>query len=247
MKKLLLVAAISCALLPASAKVIEGLFEHSQNLPPIGIQKPGTTFDESKMPVTDSKNRWYKIPQWLAGSWQSKQQSLRYQYDYRTRREFSGKNWLTYYQANEEFGKQMDKQGNVWDMPVVPLVKTAVDKETTSYHDILDVQYIEVSEDSVALRVRSLVTLVSRATGAVVDSYQQESISVRLPESNGLLRVIDSIKVFDAQGQPIRKSRVEAVAHRTKPFQPIDTKAGQDLRKLFAEFLQAQGQASLIP
>lgn len=234
--------------LPGSAKVIEGMSDHSSGLPPLDAQyRPGARFDDLTPAKVSPPNKWYQIPDWLAGTWQSKQHSLIYQFNYKTQKEWEAKNRFSYYLAEERFGKQKDKEGGIWDLPLAPLVNKALSKDWVSYHHITKIEYLYVGEDGIVMRIRSVVTLVSRVGSEIASAYQQESISTRLPAGENLLRVRDSIKVYDVEGRPVRRSKVEAIATRVAPFEALNERNGLDLKEMFFEFLKSEHKDSLIP
>lgn len=232
----------------ASAKVLEGISDHSSGLPPLDAQyRPGAKFDDVAPAKAQPLNKWYHMPDWLAGVWQSKQHSLIYQFNYKTKKEWEAKNRFSYYLAEERFGKQKDSQGGIWDLPLAPLVNKALSKDFVSYHHITNIEYLYVGDDGMVMRIRSVVTLVSRAGSEIVSAYQQESISTRLPAGENLMRVRDSIKVYDIEGHPLRRSKVEAIATRVGPFEPLNERNGLDLKAMFIEFLKSEKKDSLVP
>ncbi len=231
-----------------SAKVLEGMSDHSSGLPPLDAQyRPGARFDDLSPVQIKPPNKWYQIPDWSAGVWQSKQHSLIYQFNYKTKKEWEAKNRFSYYLAEERFGKQKDREGGIWDLPLAPLVNKALSKDWVSYHYITKIEYLYVGEDGIVMRIRSVVTLVNRLSSEIVSAYQQESISTRLPAGENLMRVRDSIKVYDVEGNPLRRSKVEAIATRVGPFEPLNERNGLDLKSMFVEFLKSEKMGSLTP
>ncbi len=224
-----------------SAKIIEGMSDHSSGLPPLDAQyRPGARFEDLSPAQVKPPNKWYQMPNWAAGVWQSKQHSLIYQFNYKTKKEWEAKNRFSYYLAEERFGKQKDNQGGIWDLPLAPLVNKALSKDWVSYHHITNIEYLYVGEDGIVMRIRSVVTLVSRVGSEIVSAYQQESISTRLPAGENLMRVRDSIKVYDVEGHALRRSKVEAIATRVGPFEPLNERNGLDLKSMFVEFLKSR-------
>jgi len=242
---LLLLLLLTC---PCSAKVIEGMTDHSSGLPPLDAKyRPGARFEDLSPAKILPPNKWYQIPDWLAGRWQSKQHSLVYQFNYKTKKQWEAQNRFSYYLAEERFGKQKDRQGGIWDLPLAPLVNKAASKDWVSYHYITNIEYLYVGDDGMVMRIRSVVTLVSRVSSEVVSAYQQESISTRLPAGENLLRVRDSIKVYDVEGNPLRRSKVEAIATRVSPFDELNERNGLNLKEMFVEFLKSEKKDALIP
>lgn len=250
LQRVVISLALLCLMLGCSvrAKVIEGMSGHSSGLPPLDAQyRPGAKFDDLTPAKVQPPNKWYHIPDWSAGVWQSKQHSLIYQFNYKTQKEWEAKNRFSFYLAEERFGKQKDSQGGIWDLPLAPLVNKALSKDWISYHHITNIEYLYVGEDGIVMRVRSVVTLVSRVSNEIASAYQQESISTRLNAGENLMRVRDSIKVYDVEGHPLRRSKVEAIATRVGQFEPLNERNGLDLKTMFVDFLKSQKMDSLIP
>lgn len=104
---------------------------------------------------------------------------------------------------------------------------------------------VEVSDSKVVMLYRGRSCLVEAISRIVVNTDQTESIQTYTPAGNGLTRVDASIKSFDQDGKATSISKVFALRKRTSEFEPWDRMRGQDLRKLFNEYLESHGMREL--
>jgi hypothetical protein len=194
----------------------------------------------------DPGNQWYWIPDWFAGHWHTDKSITLAVYDLKTgvkqkmRSEQSSV-------ANEVRGFQRDSHGVIWQYKAAPYVRD-VDQ-----NGMLQVQFIKVNEptevtmDRVVARYVGTTVEVDRQSKLITRIWQSESIQEYYPMDPLEVRCNSSLKIFGADGKPVKIEKVAKGSVRTAPFAPIDIYYGRDLRPMFRDFLTALGHPDLVP
>jgi hypothetical protein len=250
LRRLLLAAILAFGLTnPVQSTVLKGGVEHSDSLKPIESSlAPGQVYDPNNLPMVGAveTNRWYRIPDWLAGTWHKESQTDYFRYDYATRVTDTTTRTAPA-RSDGRWGTQMDEKGAVWQYDPTPFT-AKVDSG-----DEYVVQLVRVSEpveatDKVFVR-RSVDTQIriEKATNRIKSVESGEQITQYVPEGEQLVKRETSAKVFDDDGRPVLLGKSFAYENRIAPFQAQDTYQGKDMRVLFKKFLQSQNETAFLP
>lgn len=227
-----------------AAAPLQGRIEHTERMPsvPPGLQS-GTHFD--RPPVINSSNVWVRVPSWLSGTWAINEEHAVYKEDCRTGKVWVGSDPFVA-RSRFSYGKQTDRLGQVWHYLGTPYSSTTQFADYTELHEVASKTVEELQPDQVAVKTQFTVVRISKTTHEVINTVQQESITVYTRRSDDELLLHGSTKVFDQFGTPVRIEDNEALVHRLSPFRPVNRDSGKNLHEMFREFLIANGLTNLI-
>ncbi len=230
----------------ARCEPLQGRLEHVHKLPAVShLLKPGIHYDEAANKIPAS-NAWVRVPAWLAGTWLVTEETAVFRENFSTGQRsnehhtFSARNKFAY-------GKQKDKTGQVWHYVGVPYTSDTQISGKIEYHQVREKEVIEQSDHKVAVRSKVLVIRVSKPSGEIDQTYQQESITWYTDNADGIISMESSTKAFNADGRPLSVTQNRARIHRVAKFTVVDEEYGKNLKALFHQYLIAQGWNSLIP
>jgi hypothetical protein len=227
--------------------VLRGSVSHSDTLAPVDpYLREGAVFDAGRLPKLEAGNVWYRIPEWWAGHWRTESSTCYYARDLRTG---FGHRQATEMvaRAEEDTGFQSDRMGDIWEYQHGPYVQH-VDAGDHLVVQIVHLQEpVSVSDDRVVLRFQSINVSVDTLTRRIKATDQIESIQTYTPHGANTVRCVSSIKAFDSGGKAYWLQRNVSYKKRTAPYKPWNLYRGRDLRKLFRDYLIAQGREHLVP
>jgi hypothetical protein len=231
-----------------AASPLQGGVQHSDNLSPVQPElTPGNIFNEKELPKLDPGNVWVAIPNWIAGTWQFKTETVTHM-DIFDKKKHSKCPFVLRNEFQKVFGYQKDKSGQIWDYLKAPYSYTAkLDGGLSGYSRIDSVDEVVNNHDEVTRKVVGPDAVVEPGSQKILLTNQKECFLRYTPFGDDAIHLDGSTKVFNAVGHPsvLKISNMDAT--RIKPFEPIDQLDGYDLKQQFAEFLTAQKRAELIP
>lgn len=233
---------------PSKATVLQCEIEHSDVIPPIeGNLQPGDIFDKGKLPnkIGSSLNDWYRIPNWLAGTWHREMQTDYYRFDYAS----NSADTTTHVQkaiSDGTWGTQSDAQGNVWQFDPAPYSEI-VDAGSEKVIQIIRIaEPVEMTAERFVKRSVSTQLRVDKATGTIKGVETGEQITTITPQTNNLIRRETSSKVFDHTGKALLRGKSFSLETRTTEFEAQNFYRGQDMRQLFQEFMKLSGATAFV-
>ncbi|HEY9867993.1 MAG TPA: hypothetical protein V6D08_02195 [Candidatus Obscuribacterales bacterium] len=232
---------------PAGRPVLRGSVSHSDTLAPVDpYLREGAVFDAGRLPKPKSGNVWYRIPGWSAGHWKTETSTCYYARDLRTGLADRQPTELVA-RAEEDVGFQSDRLGDIWEYQHGSYIQ----RVDAGDHLVVQMVHLQeplsVSEDKVVLRFQSINVSVDQFTRRIMATKQVESIQTYTPYGVDTLRCVSSIKAFDSNGKPNWLQRNVSYKRRTASYKPWNSYKGRDLRKLFRDYLVAQGLEHLVP
>lgn len=223
--------------------------KHSQSLPPVTpTLRAGAKYDESLFPKSIPGNSWYKIPDWLAGTWEKKYQTNEFYYNYKT-----GKQYRVHQkqlaEARNFRGFQMDATGGIWEFNRAPYKQKVDEKKTYESLLIKSVIPLELTEDKVVIREVVVRVQVDKKSGRIVNVFQSEDLNTYtpVPGKDGMVNQNFSIKLFDKNGNPLMVQDSVSTQNRVEPFKPRNSYDGKDMKGLFKNFLLSLGRSDIVP
>lgn len=243
----------------ASAQnLLEGQVEHSVSLPAVSSKwKKGAKFDMRKLPNTGSHAVvWWRVPDWLAGSWKNagkvKRLSVKDVEKGEISRGFSAVD--VNYPDTEVIGYQQDRDGSVWTCVPTPYVGRTEQTEQINVSIIHSVTPVAVSSKEVVIKFLATTLGVDKKTGKVIHVSQRESLQTYRPIEQGRVLVQASMKFFDEDGKATYESQVLSQCrlqetYKESPFVPAPGTEPTliDMRKSFDHYLHLQQLDVLIP
>lgn len=208
------------------------------------LLRPGATFNLTADEAAE--NVWFKVPDWLAGTWSMRREATVYHQDFRTgkvttdRKEFEAHTSFTY-------GHQRDREGGFWHYVGTPYTSRTELADFVEYHQVSEKELVQSDEKRAVIRTRVTVIRTDTATNTIVRTFQQESITTYTRLSRDELKLTSSTKVFDDTGQAAAVVENEGVVHRMSPFTETDFASAKNLKELFVHFLLSHQLANLIP
>jgi len=221
--------------------------QHSDRLPAIASElSSGQLLKETTLPRCEPNNEWYWIPSWLAGTWLSQEKTSFYSYDFRKRVKRT-RQTRTGCEVREAFGCQRDKLGGVWHYVGVPFTLPTAEGAEKIIALNRRAEPALVSEAEVVTRSLGTSIYVDKRTDRIVGLDETEDIETATPAGQGMMKVHNSVKLFDKYGQPVERTRSVRISRKIADFLPVDHYDGQDMKELFREFLTARALYRLIP
>lgn len=152
------------------------------------------------------------------------------------------------YQTRTNFisGYQADARGQIWH----PINSKVTRVDAISHYEYQIPQGDEVfavDEYSSRRFTRTTRVRVEKKSGLILDSFQQEDISVTHPLSDGNCEAKARCRVFNMKGNKMAEQNIVVHYQRIEEFKPIDEFAGEDFEKDLANYLIAEGKPELVP
>ena len=229
--------------LGANAKKLVGEIQHSDSLQPVDAAlTPGQIYDPSKAPFPDKHvNNWYKIPPWLAGTWQKESQTDFYRFNYQTG-ETDTTTRVIPAKSSGTWGTQIDEKGNIWQFDPAPFTATVDSGDNYVVQLVSISDPVEVSDDRLIRRSIDTQIRVQKSDNMITAVEKGEQLTTYLPQSDGLLKRESSAKVFDKSGKPVLLGRSFSYETRINAFSPQDIYKGKDMKMLFQLFQKDQSE-----
>ena len=231
----------------AAPFTLHGGVEHSEKLPPVEKQfRHGARIDASVMQSTTLNNRWYRLPEWAAGTWTSVKSTKTYMRDLESGREQTTP--LTKSTKMEfSWGFQQDKTGRVWEFAKEPYSLTVDTSDKRVIKRVLKRDF-RVSEDDAKITLKTITenVVVDKFNNVVVRTVQSENIQSCAPSPNSCMTCNASYKLFDERGKAIELGNEVNISRKLSDFKSIDQYEGKNMPNLFREFLTEQGKADLL-
>lgn len=233
----------------AQSSPLEGRIEHSDKMSPVpeGLMQGGK-FDEQALPKLSPKNNWVPIPKWLAGTWQFKSETVTHMNVIKDSTKYPPVPFVLRNEFEKTLGYQIDKSGQIWDYVKAPYAYTCkVDNDCLAYNRCMTVDIVTNTPDEYIRKVVGDDSIVEPKSQLILITLQKECISRYTPMASDAVRIDGSTKVFDTRGNTKLLKISNMMGARSKPFEAINEKDGDNLKQLFAEYLTANGKANLIP
>lgn len=237
--------------LPAAcaSEPLHGGVEHSDTVPaaPLALM-PGIKFDEDALPKLTPGNNWLAIPNWFAGTWQYKTETVTRMRLYTKDPGYPSVPFTLKNEFKRTHGQQKDKSGQIWDYIKVPYsYTTKVDNGYLGYERTLSVDIVKCNEDEVIRKVFGPDSVVDPDTQEILLTQQKQCVSRYTKFGDDAVHLDSSTKIFDMQGSAKLLKISEMVGMRVKPYEEIDEQDGRNLKQSFAQFLTSIGKKDLIP
>lgn len=218
----------------AGAAPLQAGVEFSHKLAPLksGLRE-GQRMNLEAVETKNEITEWRRIPKWFAGVWHREKTVRKSGQSYQTRADM-----ITGYQA--------DAKGRVWQ-PVFFRVRKVDAGPYIEYQIPQRKTIFKVDKGSLTSFSQSTRIRISKATGRIVQSFQQEDMSVSEPIEDGLVRATVECRVFSQDGTVELEDTIECEEERIEPFTPIDEFSGTNYRESFIKFLEASGHPELVP
>jgi len=255
-----LVACLICQS-PSGAQDVTTGAQNKQNKPPIqgGVEqddvlpglpdkyKEGSPLDKADLQRLTPDNNWFPIPEWFAGKWFGEDRVVESVQSYRTglRKDLH----ITMKQPIESsHGHQRDKTGQIWEYIEIPRWKQADLRLDKQYLRLLRQDVIESNSTSVVLKdLHNQMVVGDDAKQIILSSFLVQQKSIYVPEKDGHMTLLASMKKFDSDGKPMALERCSMLLTRTGPYTEVDSLDGLDLKQLFVEYLKKIGRPDLLP
>lgn len=222
----------------ASAKTLSATIEHKKVLPAVPPElQAGATFDEQNIPVATA-SKWFKIPSWFAGSWM------------RTRVKKKVLGMVAASVADKRvrhFGPQVDKDGQIWHWVQIPGRIVSERFDTVSYFLSRD-EDSEILEDQDAIKIRTTWTAwtVSKRSKRIIKVEQGDQIDIFKQKADNKLRADSYVQYYNQEGKRVASQKAYWDENRVEVFRPINYAEGIDVRRLFIDYMIANGMADRI-
>lgn len=222
--------------------------DHSEKLQALGPEwRVGERFDDSKLPANDCDGPWFKLPNWIAGSWVAGSESVTqsFQSEVKEKTETNGEVPVLRDVPAERWGVVRDRQGNYWDHPCVPeVLRRSAGKKDVLVELVIKVQPVELNTQKVIIFKRS-VRFKLDGNHVIRAVTQVEDISTYVPIGTGYFQKNQSEKQFDDRGNAVRVGRYRSVLKQASA--PRVPAPGHDYAGLFRKYAQENRMGDLAP
>ncbi|MBX9688918.1 MAG: hypothetical protein K2X27_19575 [Candidatus Obscuribacterales bacterium] len=232
------------------AGVLKGQITNQDRLSPLGAEfRVGARLDLAgikKLQALTPDNNWDRIPDWFAGDWKQETSTSYYRYDYCSGgQDFGVDTGLAL--SKEHRGWQRDNAGNIWEYSYRNYIGVTECEDIWAISYVKDTELLLSAGDRIVMRFLAVSVHVDKESRQILRNAQTESIQTYTPAGPGIVKVNASVKAFDQMGNPMLLNKLIAYERCLKPFRPIDSYRGKNMRVLFAEYLQSHGLGKLIP
>ncbi len=207
---------------------------------------PPGAFAPAPAPAAPRTNKWFPVPEWLAGTWESKKQTILEAYDVGGEAEIDAP-----VNVNVEritvIGAQRDKAGRIWHFAGTPYERTVGTDSMILDQEITMVDLVKSDAESLTVNSIAEVTRVSKATNKPVDKLFEQTVTTYLPLTGDLIQVNFSITDYDTAGNEIAISRDVSIAKRVAPFKIVNSDERGNLQLLFQQYMKGSGMEKLLP
>lgn len=190
--------------------------------------------------------QWLAVPDWLAGTWESKEQTIFASYNHRTKTSLPDLPQKIAISRSSKIGCQTDSQGTVWHA-AAPYSKSIDTANYTEHHQIEEISIVSSSPNSLVIRSLDKVSRRSKLNNEEIDVFKEETITAYAPISDGIIKVDFSISDSDMDGNLLYSSKASSVQYRTSAFKRVDRDNRGNLRQMFRQCLLESGLEKLIP
>src|SRR5579883_512435 len=222
------------------AETLEARIEHKEQLEPVppGLMK-GAKFDQASLPPAKPGNIWIPIPNWLAGTWQFKNETVTHMHVF-DETKYPPTPFVLKNEFQKVYGYQKDKTGQVWDYLKAPYAYTC--KLNDGYLGYNRIELLEVLQNDPEEHLRHLIgpdAVVDPESQTILLTNQKECFNRLKQFGDDVIVIQGSTKVFDMDGKPKVLKISNMAGTRVKPFEPVDEKDGDNLKQLFADYLKS--------
>ena len=230
-----------------SPTFLKGGVHHKEFVNPVeATLRTGAKYDDASLTPLTPQNVWIPIPDWLAGLWQYKTENVTDMTNY-TNISYTPAPYTIRNESKKVMGQQKDKSGQIWHYLKAPYsYLSKLDHGNVGHERVLTADALKCEADEVDLRLYGTSTIVNPHSGRVVETDQSEDFNNYTKDKNGMV-CGGSSKHFDMDGKPTMQMASYMKAKLVKPFAVLDVQDGENLRRLFIEFLTTHGKAALIP
>jgi hypothetical protein len=213
--------------------------DHSDQVPALATTwRPRSKFDDSNLPDCSGDGVWFKVPEWLAGSWVpsgTKIESSRQEYE---------KNSMLISQQPvprpahaEIWGMAKESEGGqVWQHAVVPNI---IDRHVGKARVVdvcVKIQPVELSTEKVLLFHRGISFVI--VNDVIQTTTQYEAILEYLPVASGYCQLNESVKEFDDLGMPLRILKYRGYLKLSQPLKlPRTGPNGENYQAMLNKYL----------
>jgi hypothetical protein len=245
-----LAALLPCFLLflfnyPCHSETLYGGVAHSDTVAPVpeGLMPGNALFDQKLTP----NNNWIQIPNWMAGTWQFKTETVT-QITALQHQKFPRPPFEIHNEFTKKFGYQKDKTGAIWDYLKVPFsYTTTVDDGLKAYSVLSELEVLSTASDSTVRRIFGIDSVYSPKDQVISLTQQKECFNRLSPMGDNLVRIDSSTRIFDMHGRAQVTKESNVIGTLLKPYEQVDQDGSQNLKEMFAEYLQSHGKADLVP
>lgn len=159
--------------------------------------------------------QWMKVPAWLVGSWQTNSQVILYSRNWRTNRVAISEPIVIRVARSNTIGSDRDATGQYWHNIGVPYMRRV---ETDAYHEIHEMNRIEIVEertDALVVSSDAIVTRIDRENNSLLDKFCEKTITTYSPIEDGVIQVNYCITDFDSKGQLLQATRSTSIEKKT--------------------------------
>ncbi|HEY9792508.1 MAG TPA: hypothetical protein V6D22_19055 [Candidatus Obscuribacterales bacterium] len=211
---------------PLDAQMLKGAVEQTDRADELQV---GAKFDQTLLPPNATREFWYLVPPWAAGTWEHREVTV----------ETSRGRSTGYDRGRETIGRQADAAGQIWDCILLPMTNSDEAASAVSVFITRNQWVDNTHPDRLCFHSTGLEIRYAKKGRKVNLKKPFDQELCFLPQTDG--------RILQRNRDIVAGKIMSAQCYRVAPFTPVNEAAGHDLRQSLAQFLHSTGRDDLIP
>jgi hypothetical protein len=225
---------------PLQAQILQGGIEERVEPLKAGF-RVGSEFNEDNLPGNHKLKQWYKLPDWLTGSFETK--TLKH---FGIFGETISKNETTFRR-----GLQKDKADTVWDAVIIPNYARVKSEGATDIDIFEEYEVLEAPAGKFRCKIKYTAITVDDTTKKILRAEKRTELQELTPLAPDAVLESSQQMRYDQDGKAITRKpkKLEVKIYRTGPFTAQDRSAGGtfNYKEEFRAYLTETNQTDLLP
>lgn len=201
----------------------------------------GSEYNEENLPGNHKLKNWYRLPDWLTGSFETK--TLKHIGIFG---ETTSKNETRFTR-----GLQKDKVGTIWDAVIIPNYARVKSEGATDIDIFEEYEVLETSESAFRCKIKYTAITVDDTTKKILRAEKRTELQTLTALAPDAVLESSLQMRYDQDGKAITKKakKLEVKIYRTGPFKAQDMSPGGtfNYKEEFRAYLSESNQSELLP
>jgi len=192
-----------------------------------------------KQAILKGRDAWFRIPSWMAGTWQTKDKILLGEVNFRTGKQTPPRQ-LKFGYCFEPYGLQQDENGAYWQFEKVGGIPSnyKIDNNGVGHYNAVDSYFpLSSSNTQLVLQKNWHTAAVNPDTNEILGTSYLQSILTFTLSGSDQMNVEEVVTSFGKNGMPVSRRVTQAVRCRVEPYKPIAKLHGDDVRASFTQYM----------
>lgn len=207
--------------------------------PPVLIRQQARRDNQT---ILQGRDVWFRIPSWMAGSWQTKDKMLLGEINLRTGKQTLPRQ-LSFGYCFEPYGLQRDENGTYWQFEKVGGIPTnlRIDSNGVGHYNAVDSYFpLSSSNTQLVLQKNWHTATMNPGTNEILNTNYLQSILTFTLSASDQMTVEEVVTSFGNKGMPVSRRITQTVRCRVGPYEEIAKLHGKDVRASFTQYMATQ-------